>query len=83
MTTSSVRERIAAFLAPRLRGEPIGDEDDIFALGYVNSLFAVQLLRFVEREFRLTLGPEDVEFANFRTLAAMVRLVEAKTVVAG
>lgn len=82
MQDGSTRERIAGFLAPRLRGKTLGDDDDIFALGYVNSLFAVQLLKFIEREFAVTLEPDDLDFDNFRTLAAMVALVESKSVAA-
>jgi acyl carrier protein len=78
MTTGSAKQRIKVFLAPRLGGNELSDDDDIFDLGYVNSLFAVQLLRFVEREFSLTLDSEDLEFGNFRTVGDMVRLVESK-----
>jgi methoxymalonate biosynthesis acyl carrier protein len=78
MRDGSVQERIERFLAPRLGGRKIAEDDDIFDLGYVNSLFAVQLLRFIEKEFSLNLEPADLEFANFRTVGRIVRLVEAK-----
>jgi len=71
--------RIKAFLEPHLAGHEIGDDEDIFALGYVNSLFAMQLVTFVENEFGFTVEPEDMEFDNFRTVAGIVRLVGAKT----
>jgi acyl carrier protein len=71
--------RIKAFLEPHLAGQEIGDDDDIFALGYVNSLFAMQLVAFVENEFGFTIGSEDMEFDNFRTVGGIVRLVGAKS----
>ncbi|WP_269084373.1 acyl carrier protein [Streptomyces sp. 150FB] len=64
---------------PRLGGCPPADGDDIFQLGYLNSLFAMQLARFVQREFSLELGPEDLNFDNFRTVDGIVRLGEAKS----
>lgn len=76
--TDSVREQLGQFLAPRLGGREVAEDDDIFDLGYVNSLFAVQLLRFIEKEFSLNLEPADLEFSNFRTVRSIVRLVEAK-----
>jgi methoxymalonate biosynthesis acyl carrier protein len=75
---SSPRARVRAFLEPRLGGRPLEDDDDIFALGYVNSLFAMQLARFVQTEFALTLEPADMDFDNFRTVNGIVRLVESK-----
>lgn len=77
--TDMVKLRVREFLAPRLGGRQVADTDDIFDLGYVNSLFAVQLLRFVEQEFDLALEPEDLEFDNFRTVESIARLVGSKT----
>jgi methoxymalonate biosynthesis acyl carrier protein len=74
-----VRSRIRAFLDPQLGGQPLSDADDFFALGYVNSLFAMQLVAFLEREFPLTLGPTDMDFDNFRTIDGLVSFVTAKT----
>jgi methoxymalonate biosynthesis acyl carrier protein len=79
MRDDSVREQLEQFLASRLGGRKIAEDDDIFDLGYVNSLFAVQLLRFIEKEFSLNLEPADLEFANFRTVRSITRLVAAKT----
>jgi methoxymalonate biosynthesis acyl carrier protein len=61
-----------------LGGRPPADGDVIFQLGYVNSLFAMQLVRFVQRELSLELGSEDMSFDNFRTVDGIVRLVETK-----
>jgi methoxymalonate biosynthesis acyl carrier protein len=71
--------RVRAFLAPHLGGDEIGDDVDIFASGYVNSLFAMQLVTFVEKEFGVVVESEDLEFDNFRTVVGIVRLVDAKT----
>lgn len=74
-----VRTRVREFLAPQLKGHTLGDDDDIFALGYVNSLFAMQLALFVEQEFSLQLTPDDMEFDNFRTVNGLVNLITSKT----
>ncbi|MFD6181639.1 acyl carrier protein [Streptomyces goshikiensis] len=82
MTNDDVRARVRDFLAPHLAGQPLADNDDFFALGYVNSLFAMQLALFVEKEFALTLGPADMDFDNFRTVGGLVRLVTSRTTTA-
>jgi acyl carrier protein len=73
-----IKKRIMTFLEPSLGGKEISDQDDIFSLGYVNSLFAMQLVAFIEREFSLTVGSEDLEFDNFRTVSGMANLVAVK-----
>lgn len=79
MSPEDVRERVRSFLAPRLAGRPLADGDDVFALGYVDSLFALQLARFLEAEFRIELEPEDMELSNFSSVNGMVQLVGSKS----
>lgn len=58
------------------------DDEDIFSLGFVNSLFAIQLVHFVEEAFQISIGNEDLELDNFRSLNALADLVERKTAAA-
>jgi len=74
-----VHTRVHDFIKPKLGGRSLSDDDDIFALGYVNSLFAVQLVRFIQREFDFELTSEDMDFDNFRTVDRIVRLIDSKT----
>jgi acyl carrier protein len=78
MTRDDIRERVRARIEPRLGGRVLSDSDDMFDLGYVNSLFALQLARFVEKEFGLRLGPEDMNFDNFRTVNGIIAMVCGK-----
>jgi methoxymalonate biosynthesis acyl carrier protein len=73
-----IRSRVRARIEPRLGGRTLSDSDDMFALGYVNSLFALQLVRFVEKEFGLLLGAEDMDFDNFRTVNGIITVVYGK-----
>jgi acyl carrier protein len=81
MSTTEIAERVRAFLAPHFAGHEVGDNKDIFALGYVNSLFAMQLVLFVEKEFGLSLEPEDLDLERFRSIATITELVAAKSAV--
>ena len=47
--------RIREFLGRFFRNREIGDQEDIFSLGFVNSMFAMQLVTFVEHEFGFTI----------------------------
>jgi acyl carrier protein len=67
------------FLGRSLQRRNLQDDDDIFALGFVNSLFAMQLVLFVESEFGITVENEDLDIDNFRTIHAIVSLIERKS----
>ena len=73
------KARIRAFLSRYMRSHEFSDGEDIFALGFVNSLFAMQLVMFVEREFNIKVESEDLELDNFRSVEAISGLVERKT----
>jgi acyl carrier protein len=73
-----IREWVGRFF----RGHDLGDGEDIFATGYVNSMFAMQLVQFVESTFGITVENEDLELDNFRTLNAIAALVERKSAAA-
>jgi methoxymalonate biosynthesis acyl carrier protein len=79
---SDVQARIKTFLSRFFRQHDLQPDEDIFALGFVNSLLAMQLVNFVEKEFGITVEDEDLDLANFRSLAAMDALVERKRAVA-
>ena len=70
--------KIRAFISQRLRNHELKDDDDIFALGFVNSLFAMQLVMFVEKEFELIVADEDLDLANFNSINAIAALVARK-----
>jgi methoxymalonate biosynthesis acyl carrier protein len=76
------KERIRAFLTRFFRDHALGDDEDIFATGYVNSMFAMQLVQFVEGEFGVAVENDDLELDNFRSLNAIAALVERKTAAA-
>ncbi|HYW07274.1 MAG TPA: acyl carrier protein [Longimicrobium sp.] len=71
--------RIREFISRHVRGQELRDDEDIFATGFVNSMFAMQLVQFVESEFGLTVESEDLDLDNFRTIAAISALVERKS----
>jgi acyl carrier protein len=72
-----VSQRIRSYFAKAIR-TAVEDEDDIFELGLVDSLFAMQLVLFVEEEFSISAEREDLDIRNFCSIAALVAFVEAK-----
>lgn len=72
------RASIRGFLVPHLNGLRVTDDEDIFATGYLNSLFAVQLIKWIEDAFNVPIASEDLDIGNFRTIASIEEFVERK-----
>ena len=70
--------KIQAFLRKRFQNYEFADDEDIFRTGVVNSLFAMQLVMFVENEFGIEVSDEDLTLDNFRTVDAMTQLIRGK-----
>lgn len=77
----AAKDKIKKFLSQFFGDRDLQDDEDIFALGFVNSMFAMQLVLFIEKEFEVTIENEDLEFANFRSVNSMTALLERKITV--
>lgn len=72
------KTRIRDFFARFFKTDGLGDNDDIFAGGYVNSLFAMQLIAWLEKDFRITIEDEDLQISNFNSVNAITGLLQRK-----
>lgn len=79
MTSQEVTVVIRKFLAPMLDINALADTDDIFQKHYVNSMFALQLVQFVEREFQIAITDDDLELENFSSVKNLASFVMTKT----
>lgn len=70
--------KIRTFLSQFIRNEQLQDDEDIFATGAVNSLFAMQLVLFVENEFGIKIEGDDLSLDNFRSIQSLADLIERK-----
>jgi acyl carrier protein len=73
----SVREKIREVVARHTDGVAVDDDEDLFDSGYVNSLFVVQLVTWIEQEFDLRLPLNDLVLDDLRTIASIASTVEA------
>ena len=73
-----VRETVTNFLLSSINIANLNDDDNLFASGIVNSLFAVQLMTFLEKIFVIELGMDDLDIENFKSLNATAAFVLKK-----
>lgn len=75
---NETKQKIWNFLSQFVRNDSLGENEDIFSLGFVNSMFAMQMVLFVEKEFGISVDRDDLDFENFRTISAIADLVARK-----
>lgn len=54
------------------------DSDNIFQMGYVNSLFAMKLLSYVESEFDIMVENDEMDIKNFSSVNNIIQLIDKK-----
>ncbi len=72
----TVQERILQFLREKNRDKAIEADTELFQSGAVNSLFALEIVMFVEDEFHIKLKKNDLKIENFSTVERIAALVE-------
>lgn len=75
---SQIKEHIRNFFNKHISYKNIDDDSDIFQLGYVNSLFAMQIVNFVEKQFVISIDNDDLNINNFRTINKISQFIERK-----
>jgi acyl carrier protein len=54
------------------------DDENIFEAGFVDSMFSLQLVEFVEKEFGISVTNDDLDPKNFCSVDALVAFVGSK-----
>jgi len=71
--------RIREYLERTTRHPDLRDDQNIFEDGIVNSIFAVELVIFIEEQFGIAIENEDLDLANFASIDALSSFVSRKT----
>lgn len=75
MEKSTILNEIKNFLGDHISLEELELDVDIFKTGYVNSLFAMKLVQFVEGNFNINVENEDLEITNFSTVNNLTNFI--------
>ena len=76
--TQKIKEFIKSNFVIEDENVEFSDSDNFFALGFVNSLFAMKLVNFLEQEFNITIENDDLDISNFNTVNNIIALISKK-----
>lgn len=74
-----VKETVRKFISRYVQQKQFDNSDNIFEKGYVNSLFFMQLVLFIEKQFQLTIQNEDLAVKNFESVDSITSFIEARS----
>jgi methoxymalonate biosynthesis acyl carrier protein len=83
MSAVEQNDVITSFLLRHTKRPHLDPAENIFTAGYVDSLFAMQLIMFIEKKFDIQIEPEDLDLANFCSVTAIERFVREKSAAVG
>jgi acyl carrier protein len=78
MSTVDPKSQIQEYLERVTRHPDLRDDQNIFESGIVNSIFAVELVIFIEKQFNITVENDDLDLANFASIDAIATFVARK-----
>jgi len=81
MSTEAIqptKETIRSFILESINIPDLNDDDNLFETGIVNSLFAIQLMTFLEKSFSIEVTMDDLSMDNFQSVNATSLFVERK-----
>ncbi len=75
---TQIKEKLKSYLTRSIQNHDLKDDDDIIDLGLVHSLFLIQLILFIEKEYGFELEEEDLSVDNYRTINNIAEVINAK-----
>lgn len=78
MSDALYRRSIRNFLEKFIGADDFSDDDDMFALGLVSSLMAMQLVLFIEKELSIRVESQDLDMDNFRSISRIAAFMQKK-----
>ena len=73
-----IKDTLRTYMHSAVMMPDLGDDTDLFESGLANSLFAIQLMTFVEKRFAVEMESDDLDIENFKSLNATAAFVSRK-----
>jgi len=73
-TPEAIEKDLLGFLETRTK-TTVPPTQDLFATGLVSSMFAMELVVYLEQNFQVAIVGPDLKMDNFRTVERMTQLV--------
>ena len=82
MQSNTVHQQIKQFIVnhfPSVRNRNIGNDERLLENGLIDSLGVLDLVNYIEEEFKITFVDEDLVPENFQTIDNLATFVQEKS----
>jgi methoxymalonate biosynthesis acyl carrier protein len=76
--TVDCKKEVRDYILSNAGLQELDDAIDILDSGIVNSLFVIQLMTFLEKEFSIKITMDDLDMSNFRSVDSITGFVQRK-----
>ena len=73
---TEIKDKIMEFFKMNNKAEGLTDDTDLFKGGYVNSLFALQMVMYLEETFKIKIKNKEITEKNFKTIESIAQVVQ-------
>lgn len=73
---TDIKDKIMEFFKMNNKAEGLTDDTDLFKGGYVNSLFALQMVMYLEDTFKIKIKNKEITEKNFKTIDSIAQVVQ-------
>lgn len=81
MDVSARKKLVSEYLCKIAGRQDLDESVDIFETGLVNSLATIQLIAFLEKNFKIKVEIDDLDRANFCSIQAVCGFLDRKVAV--
>lgn len=74
---ANIKGNIRSFLSKYVSIEKLDDDKNIFQSGLVDSLFAMQLVNWLEEEYGMSISNDQLDLENFKSINAISNLINS------
>jgi len=74
MTKQEIKDSIKAFVS-NFTNKDIEDDTNLFEMGFISSLFGIQLIVYIEKAFEISLVLDDIPLERLQTLENIAALI--------
>ena len=78
MNNSATQKKIYEYILQNIHLNAFDYDLDIFQEGLVSSLFAIELMTFLEKNFAVKVTMEDLDMNNFKSVNSITQFIEYK-----
>lgn len=78
MDCNEVAEKVSKYILDNVNLDSIEPDMDIFEEGLVSSLFAIELMTFLEKNFGIKITTNDLDMNNYKSINSITEFIYNK-----